>query len=130
MINIGICDDHPIHCEFIEASIRQSGEKNDGIFSIWKFGSGEELIDMLGKEDVSFDLLFLDYYMKELTGLETAKRIRQMEHAGIKRTCHIVFVTSLDNTHELMSVHPLRIVRKPVSPGIINGILACVLSEK
>ena len=33
-----------------------------------------KLIDLISKEDISFDLLFLDYCMKELTGLETAKR--------------------------------------------------------
>ena len=81
-------------------------------------------------EDTSFDLLFLDYYMKEFTGLETAKRVRQMEQAGSKPACSIVFVTSMDNTYELMSVHPLRVIRKPISPGIINAILTYVLSEK
>jgi len=27
-----------------------------------------------------------------------------------------------------MSVHPIRIIRKPISPEIINSILTCVLS--
>ena len=130
MMNIGICDDITINCEVIETVILQYGAENNITFNIRKFSSGEELIDLISMEDTSFDLLFLDYYMKEFTGLETAKRVRQMEQAGSKPACSIVFVTSMDNTYELMSVHPLRVIRKPISPGIINAILTYVLSEK
>ncbi|NMA34850.1 MAG: response regulator [Clostridiaceae bacterium] len=130
MMNIGICDDFPVNCEVIEAAILQYGEKNNTTFNIRKFNSGEELIDLISKEDISFDLLFLDYCMKELTGLETAKKVRQLELAGCKSACSIVFVTSMDNTYELMSVGPLRVIRKPVNPVLINKILTRVLSGK
>jgi len=130
MLNIGICDDFPIYCDLIEAIIRQYGEQNNILFNIWRFGSGEELIDIITREDVSFDLLFLDYYMKKLTGLETAKRIRQMELTKTKSSCNIVFITSMDNPYELVAAQPLRILSKPVNPTIINEILAQVLSEK
>ena len=130
MINIGICDDFPINCEIIETAILQYGEENNITFNIRKFNSGEELIDLISKEDICLDLLFLDYHMKELTGLETAQRIRQMENSGCKPACCIVFVTSTDNTYEMMSVSPMRVIRKPVSPVMINKILARVLSEK
>jgi len=130
MLNIGICDDFPIFCELIESFIRKFGEKNNNIFNIWRFNSGEELIDMLHNENVSFDLVFLDYYMKKLTGLETAKTIRQLELSKFKAACNIVFVTSMDNTYELMSVQPLRVIHKPVSELIINEILTHVLTEK
>ncbi|WP_335743704.1 response regulator [Thermoclostridium stercorarium] len=100
-------------------------------FNIWRFESGEELIDTLNKENISFDLLFLDYYMKKLTGLETAKKVRQLEvNSRLRPACSIVFVTSAENTYELLCVNPLRVVRKPVSQGIINEILTHVLSEK
>lgn len=130
MLNIGICDDFPIFRELIETCIQQYDEKKENIFNIRQFGSGEELLDWLDRENVRFDLLFLDYYMKKLTGLETAKRIRQMELNGSKSVCSIVFVTSMDDPYELMSVHPLRVIRKPVSQEIINDILDKVLAEK
>lgn len=130
MLNIGICDDFPIYCDLIESIIRQYGEQNNIPFNIWRFASGEELIDTITREDVSFDLLFLDYYMKKLTGLETAKRVRQMELAKSKSSCKIVFVTSMYNPYELVAAQPLRIISKPVNPAIINEILAQVLSEK
>ena len=73
MINIDICDDFPINCDIIETLIRQYGEENNHIFNILTFSSGEELIDVISRESVSFNLLFLDYYLKKLTGLESAK---------------------------------------------------------
>ena len=73
MMNIGICDDFPINCDIIETLIRQYGEENNHIFNILTFSSGEELIDVISRESVSFNLLFLDYYLKKLTGLESAK---------------------------------------------------------
>ena len=64
MINIAICDDFPVFREIIETFIRQYAEKSNNIFNIWQFDSGEELIDLLNKENISFDLLFLDCFMK------------------------------------------------------------------
>lgn len=128
MLNIGICDDIPVFRELIETCIRQYDEKKGNTFNIRQFGSGEELLDWLDRKKVCFDLLFLDYYMKKLNGLEAAKMIRQMELNNSKAACNIVFVTSMDQPHELMSVHPLRVIRKPVSQEIINDILAKVLA--
>jgi len=53
-----------------------------------------------------------------------------LELRDSKAACSIVFVTSMDDPYELMSVHPLRVIRKPVSQEIINDILAKVLAEK
>jgi CheY-like chemotaxis protein len=130
MLNIGICDDFPFFREMIETCIHQFYGKKENIFNIWQFGSGEELLDWLDREKVCFDLLFLDYYMKELTGLETAKRIRRLELSGSKTACNIVFVTSMDHPYELMSVYPLQVIPKPVSQETINDILTKVLAER
>jgi|GEM_PF-263191 len=130
MLNIGICDDFPVYRGVIEEYVRQYGENNHCTFNIWQFGSGEDLLVFLHTNDVSFDLLFLDYRMRILNGLETARRIREMELAGFKTACSIVFVTSMDNAYELLPVNPLRIISKPASQAIINEILAFVLTEK
>lgn len=130
MLSIGICDDFPVYSELIEALIREYGEKNNLTFNIMRFGSGEELIEKLTGEDISFDLLFLDYHMKKLTGLETAKMIRQLEKAGIRPPCKIVFVTSTSNAYDLVSVNPLRIIQKTASPKAIEEVLDLALAEK
>ena len=51
------------------------------------FSSGEAFLDTFtaGK----YHLIFLDIYMDGITGMETAKRIRQTDH-----DCRIIFITT------------------------------------
>ncbi len=51
-----------------------------------RFSSGEDFLGAFtpGK----YDLIFLDIYMDGITGMETAKRIRQTDH-----DCRIIFIT-------------------------------------
>ena len=52
-----------------------------------RFSSGEDFLGAFtsGK----YDLIFLDIYMGGITGMETAKRIRRMDH-----DCRIIFITT------------------------------------
>lgn len=119
MIKIGICDDVPILQDVIESYIR-AYEKQKGLsFQINKFSSGEELIKEYEKGG-SYDLLFLDQKMKELTGLETAKHIRKFHSPD---SCGIVFVTSSDNHYQFRTVQPLMVIAKPVSMEKISEVL-------
>ena len=51
------------------------------------FSSGEEFLTTFSGG--SYDLLFLDIYLKDLNGMETARRIREMDP-----DCKIIFTTS------------------------------------
>jgi len=64
--------------------------------------------------------------MKKLTGLETAKQIRQ---SG-SMSCSIVFVTSADDHEQFMQVQPLQIVSKPSTQERIDAILDKFLAKK
>ncbi len=130
MLNIGICDDSFILREIIELYINNFNTENENSSNIWQFSSGEEFLDRLDSENINFDLLFLDYHMKKLTGLETARRVRHSERINSKSPCKIVFVTSMDHIPELMSVNPLKVILKPASQEIINEVLIMALSER
>lgn len=54
-----------------------------------------------------FDLFFLDYYMKRLTGLETALHIRSFSKA-----CPIAFVTAAEKC-DFMEAIPFEVLFKP-----------------
>ena len=127
MLNIGICDDRILCRQLLELFIQLYAEEKGFLFSIHQFGSGEELLEKLNRHDMIFDLLFLDNSMKKLTGLETAKQIRQSDSMS---TCSIVFVTSADDQDQFMSVQPLQVVPKPGTKEIMEGILDRVLAKK
>ncbi|MDI9483546.1 MAG: response regulator [Bacillota bacterium] len=126
MMKIGICDDMPILQDVIESYIR-AYEKQKGLsFQIDKFSSGEELINEY-ENGSSYDLLFLDQKMKELTGLETARQIRKHHSPA---SCGIVFVTSSDNHYQFKAVQPLKVIAKPVSMETISEVLNTVTNRE
>ncbi|WP_434509798.1 LytR/AlgR family response regulator transcription factor [Desulfitobacterium sp. AusDCA] len=127
MFTIGICDDRPLCRLLLEAFIHLYEKEKGFLFDIYQFGSGEELLEELNKRGMIFDLLFLDNSMKKLTGLETAKQIRQSDSMS---ACSIVFVTSADDHDQFMQVQPLQVVCKPGTQEHIDAILDKVLTKK
>ena len=127
MLTIGICDDRSLCRRLLEAFIHLYEEQKGFLFDIYQFGSGEELLEELNKRGLIFDLLFLDNSMKKLTGLETAKQIRQSDSMS---ACSIVFVTSADDHDQFMQVQPLQVVCKPGTQERIDAILDNVLAKK
>ena len=127
MFAIGICDDRPLCRKLLETFIHLYEEEKSVLFDIYQFGSGEELLEELNKHDLAFDLLFLDNSMKKLTGLETAKQIRQSDSMS---ACNIVFVTSEDDHEQFRQVRPLQVICKPGSQESIGVILDKILGQR
>ncbi|WP_407311867.1 LytR/AlgR family response regulator transcription factor [Desulfosporosinus sp. SB140] len=127
MFTIGICDDRPLCRQLLEAFIHLYEEKTGLLFAIYQFSSGEELLEELNKQGMILGLLFLDNSMKKLTGLETAKQIRQSDSMS---ACRIVFVTSAEDNAQFMQVQPLQVVCKPPTREQIDAILDDVLTKK
>ncbi|SHN52030.1 LytR/AlgR family response regulator transcription factor [Desulfitobacterium chlororespirans] len=127
MLTIGICDDRSLCRQLLQAFIRLYEEETGIIFDIHQFDSGEALLNELNRHALVLDLLFLDNSMKNLTGLETAQRIRQSDSMP---TCGIVFVTADDEHEQFMTAQPLHVISKPATRECINTILDKVLAER
>ncbi|TGE37210.1 response regulator [Desulfosporosinus fructosivorans] len=127
MLNIAICDDRPIQRKLLNLLIHEYEEQNGVRFNLYEFDSGEEIIEKFEENKDFFDLFFLDNFMKKLTGLQTALRIRYDN-----TECHIVFVTASDKQmqHAFMAASPLEILFKPLQQEDINKILDEVLVGK
>lgn len=127
MFTIAICDDRPLCRQLLKVFIHLYEEEKGILFDIHQFGSGEELLEEINKHGMVFDLLFLDNSMKKLTGLETAKQIRQSDSMS---ACNIVFVTSAEDHEQFRQVRPLEVVCKPGSREGIGEILDRVLGRE
>lgn len=127
MLNIAICDDRPIQRKLLNLLIHEYEEQNGVRFNLYEFDSGEEIIEKFDENKNFFDFFFLDNFMKKLTGLQTALRIREDNTA-----CHIVFVTASDKQlqNSFMAASPLEILFKPLQQEDINKILDKVLDGK
>lgn len=75
---IMVVDDNEINLEVAEEMLLRYNAK------VIRAASGLECLKLLGKKAV--DLIFMDYMMPELDGIDTLKRIRQLEDIRIRST--------------------------------------------
>lgn len=85
-MQIAICDDEKKFLDVLKGMITSCYSEVDKL-TISEYGSGEELLQEF--EPYKFDVMILDIEMKELTGLDVAKIVRETDKAVI-----IAFLTS------------------------------------
>ena len=86
MIRIAICDDEKYMSDHIRALVFDFFRKKNREISLRMFSGGEELLSYNGQ----IDILFLDIQMKDMDGMETARRLRADKFRGF-----LVFITVL-----------------------------------
>lgn len=86
MLYVAICDDEQYVLGTLRNLVKDFFAKNNMEIEITMFTSGEELL----KYRNHIDILFLDIQMKNIDGMETAKKLRQSDFKGF-----LIFVTIL-----------------------------------
>ena len=111
MIKIAVCDD--------EAAIREQMhtylESLDPVFQIVYLESGEALLT----SPISFDIIFLDIDLKGLSGIDTARKLRQKN-----KTVKIIYITAYEDFRDYaFSVHAFGYLVKPLKKQSILQVL-------
>lgn len=115
-MKIAIVDDAKEQRNALIPIVKQYFEDRKERFIIspeWKeYDSGEDFL--LQFKPKYFELVFLDIYMKEMNGINVAKRV-----AALDKNCGIIFFTTSDE-HQLegYGVHAAGYIMKPVSDHI------------
>ena len=86
LIRIAICDDEKYMSDHIRTLVLDFFRKKNREISLRMFSSGEDLLSYNGQ----IDILFLDIQMKDMDGMETARRLRADKFRGF-----LVFITVL-----------------------------------
>ncbi len=87
IIHIAICEDNKEHTEILKCMINRWAEKQQMKVDIGCYSSAEEFLFYM-KEDVHYDLAFLDIQLEKMNGLQLAKLIRAED-----KTMFLVFTT-------------------------------------
>lgn len=105
-MNIAICDDEKIlHKELKDALAAYGRDRGIDIYTHC-FSSGEDLIS----SDEIHDVIFMDYEMAGLNGIETAERIRKN-----RDTTAIIFLSAYPHiVYDTFAVNTLRFLSKPL----------------
>jgi DNA-binding LytR/AlgR family response regulator len=103
-LKVALCEDTPVDADLLVALIDMSKIA----YTLDTFSSGEALLEVFEKE--KYDLVFLDVYMGDLTGVQTAERIRDIDTQVV-----IVFTTTSDDfTREGYRLNAYKYLLKPV----------------
>lgn len=115
MQTIAVCEDETIWLDQL-LQILQS-IKTEGELTIHTFHSGEELLKDFTYGQ--FDLIFMDIYMKNLSGVEIVTRLRKID-----KDVSIAFTTtSPDHALEAYRLNVMKYIEKPAQR---NDVLDCL----
>ena len=104
-MRIAICDDDKKLVDEIKAKILEYANPRRLDVVVERFFSGEALL----ASTITFDLVFLDYQMKETNGLNTARVLRRRQN-----NCTIIFLTNYPHfVYEAFEVRTFRFWEKP-----------------
>lgn len=119
MINIAVCDDNPEERQLVIQKANSFICDSHLKANVFEFQDGEDLIEHIEKNKVSFDIVFLDIYMNCMNGIDTAKKIRQFDSS-----CNIVFITS-SSAHAVESydVRAIYYLVKPIEDEKLHNAL-------
>lgn len=110
MINIAICDDDISITSEIENNLKRIGKEHGISLNIEVFGDGKDLVDEIYSGE-NYDIIYLDIEMKKLNGLDTAKKIRDID-----RIVSIIYVTSYKRyAMDVFEVQPFQFIVKPIN---------------
>lgn len=106
-MHIAICDDERVWHEVLLKLLREySGKRQLDIYT-QSFANGKALAESNKK----FDIIFMDYRMKGINGIETARRIREVSPESV-----IIFVSShTDVAIDTFEVKAYRFLAKPIN---------------
>lgn len=88
MYQIAICDDEEQELDKVEHMLRAFDRSSDG-FAIKRYTDAKALLLEIKANAYQPDIILLDIYMPYATGIETAKKLRDMGNTG-----SVIFVTS------------------------------------
>ena len=119
---VAICDDELIFRNELKTYLANYKREHRICLDVFEFSNGEDLFS----SNFIFDMVFLDYQMPFLNGMETARKLRTKN-----ALCSIVFVTNYpDFVFESFEVSPYRFFRKPISENDIDNMLTLYIQQQ
>ena len=119
---VAICDDEMIFREELRSVLVTYKAERRLHIDIYLYSSGEALLST----SKAFDMVFLDYQMPGMDGMEVARELRRRN-----LTCSIVFVTSYPEfVFEAFEVQPYRFLCKPVAAEQIETLMTGFIREQ
>jgi len=123
MLELVICDDQKLYRNDLKKIISTDLELAGIDYKIYEFDCGETLA--ASPDITNYEIIFLDIEMKQLDGIETARRIRIKNESAV-----IIFVTSHpDFVFQGYEVRALNYIMKPYNKEKILEVIHIALKD-
>lgn len=119
-VRILVVDDDPMICDFMETLLRGDGYHAESLTD------PREAPDAI--RDGGFHLVFLDLMMPHLDGLETLRRIRNVDDDVA--VCIFTGYPTLDTAIDAMKLEAVDYIRKPFEPQAVRDTVDRVMRRK
>lgn len=120
-MKIAICDDQMIIHTELKKHLENYAQKRNLIMIYNDFTNG---LDLIGSQN-EYDIIFMDYQMAEIDGLETARQIRKKNNETA-----IIFLTSFpDIVFDTFEVNAYRFLVKPIDDDKLEAALDSYLAD-
>ncbi len=114
-MKIAICDDLQAERENLRGLLDAFCAENGIRGQFFEFQSGEDLL----QSEQAFQLIFLDIYMGGITGIDTARQLKERDPE-----CLIVFTTtSIEHGADAFEVDAFHYLVKPIDPEKLKTVL-------
>ena len=125
MYKICICDDDNNFVEHLKKKIKEIATKENLNIEILQFSSGKSLLFELEETNWDVDIFFIDILMPDISGIETAKVLREWGN----KSQIIFFTSSKEHVFDAFDVMPLHyLVKNEVTEDTIKKILLKAVS--
>lgn len=115
---VAICDDEQKQIEAVEAILLKWSRRTGNVCQICAFPSGEAFL-FAYEENKAYDILLLDVKMRDISGIDLARRIREEDGRA-----EIIFLTSyFEFAGEGYDVEALHYLLKPVAEDKLMEVL-------
>ena len=122
-MNIAVVDDMPLETERLTYVINEYMSENQVNSKISVFQSAENLL--AGYRPHQYTMIFLDIYMKGMTGIDAAKKIRDVDNDTL-----IIFLTSSpEHTFDAFDVHAFQYILKNPDDKAFKEAVCRVLKD-
>ena len=119
---VAICDDEQVFRDHLRSMIFEYKATHRTHIDVYCYDTGKALLD----DHKAFDIIFLDYQMPGIDGMEVARMLRKRNC-----TCSIVFVTAYPHfVYDSFEVQPYRFFVKPVEAGQIESLMNTYIAQQ
>ena len=125
MFRIAICEDEKVVLDFETSLVNKWAAGRGCPLELDTYISAEQFL-FESEDKASYDVLIFDIQMKNMNGMELAKKLRARGCDSV-----IIFVTGVpDYAIEGYEVGAVRYILKPVKEEVLNGLLDSAFEER